>query len=58
MLHIRNTYISNKTTDADSAFSFLIIHLISQNGQNDQVGQSGHGGQNGKDFLLIWSGVA
>ena len=42
----------------DSAFSFLIIHLIDQNGQNDQVGQSGHGGQNGKDFLVIWSGVA
>ena len=56
MLHTQ--YLSNKTTDADSAFSFLIIHLIGENGQNDQVGQSGHSGQNGKDFLVIWSGVA
>ena len=41
-----------KVINADSAFIFFIIHLIRQNGQNDQVGQSGQG------VFVIWAGVA
>ena len=45
-----------KVINTDSAYTFLIIYLISQNGQNDRVGK---GGQNGTDFhLVICSGMA
>ena len=49
----------DKVNNADSAFIFLINHIISQNGQIVQVGHIDQGGKNGKECLLVsWSIVA